>query len=231
MKRSATAQQSQPITPEMHLQLAGQPNAILHGYSPLDIAIARNDVDQAIVLLNNLNTQNNQQNAHGFTPFHLAIYAGNMQIISAFIKNNQQWVNERDQQQALPIHWAALAGNHYVISPLIAAGANIYNKNGVGQTAYDIALPLGGNLNPLMGANNNHQRVMEVLMLAHTYNTMDNESSGNTFELHAPSPNYISSPMGTAANSHAQQQPFDDNDNNNAQQPFGNVKRWKQDNQ
>lgn len=157
----STTQQTNHVTPQQHMLLAAQPNAILTGYSPLDIAIANGQFDRAFELLKK---PKGLYNHHGFTPFHAAVYAGNLSLILAFLRKDKSLVFRMDSQGCTPLHWAAIAGRHAVIPYLIEAGVQVHQQNNDGKTAYEIATEIGGSYFPLLGPVNNHQKLAQTLV-------------------------------------------------------------------
>lgn len=149
------------VTPQQHMLLATQPNAILTGYSPLDIAIANDQIDRAFELLNQ---PNELYNNHGFTPFHTAVFAGHLPLILEFLCRDKSVVFHMDSQGCTPLHWAAIAGRHLVVPYLVEAGVNVHQQNNAGKTAYQIAHEIGGVYLPLLGPVNNHQRLAQTLV-------------------------------------------------------------------
>lgn len=172
------------ITPEQHMAKACELNAILSGYSAIDIEIAHGHIDNALLLLKGENPIYNQ---HGFTPLHTAVYNGNLEIILKIIRIAPQMVTLVDKNGASPLHWAAMAGCFYAVNYLINAGANLHQQDNNRKTAYEIAVALGGDLDTLRGPVNEYQKVQQALFAAdvdqrmNAHGHMDLPAAAQTF--------------------------------------------------
>lgn len=77
----------------------------------------------------------NEKSYAGITPLTIAAEKGNMEIIKMLVEDGKAHINDKSSYGITPLISAAAAGNGEVVEYLVAQGANVNDKDDMGNTA------------------------------------------------------------------------------------------------
>ena len=116
------------------------------GFTPLMLAVRRNNIDIAISLIVNGALLNTHDWLLGRTPLILAAFFKRSEIVQALLKKGAS-ANEEDYEGWTPLHWAVYIGNPFLVHKIKKKSNSISPSEYANQTAYDIRMNEWNRLN------------------------------------------------------------------------------------